>query len=206
MSKIDQDLAAALKTAKKAKPKTMYFALVEKKPGEGTLIVSKNAIPAKAITDAQREIGGGKIYKGRCGGDPATGDLVFETARDAPSEKTLTAVIRRDAGLVLKVEARTAADVKDDDDPTAPPAPKPKSPLLDAIVDTVAKDEVMQRLGDLAKSDNYKTLMSVGGPVAEDLKKRIEGVKALIAKKDYRAASEMLDELKRFVDMAIQPA
>ena len=35
MSKIDRDLAGALKTAK---TKKMYFALVEKKLGEGTLI------------------------------------------------------------------------------------------------------------------------------------------------------------------------
>ena len=35
MSKIDKDLLEALK---KAKSKKMYFALVEKTPGEGTLI------------------------------------------------------------------------------------------------------------------------------------------------------------------------
>src|SRR5262245_58204225 len=114
MSKLDQDLAGALK---RAKTKPMYFALVLKAPGEGTLIVNKDPVKPAAIAEAKKDLGGGQIIKGRCSGDK-DGQLVFETPKDPPAAlaKTLKAVIVRDAHLTLKVDARKAADLTDDDD------------------------------------------------------------------------------------------
>lgn len=198
MSKIDQDLAGALR---KAKTKKMYFALVEKTPGEGTLIVYHAKVSSDAINDAKKDLGGGKVYTGLCEGDPKTGALVFKTAKSPPAIRTLTAVIRRDAGVNLKVESLADADVPDDD-----ADPKAKTPLTAAdVVDAVYKEELANRLVELAKSNNYKTLMSRGGPIAEDLKKRIETVKALIGVKNYKMASQAMDELQKLVDKAIEP-
>src|SRR5262249_13409131 len=129
---LDRDLAGALNQVKR---RAMNFALVVKGPDEGTLIVSSKTIPTQKIDEAVKELGGGKRYKSRCSGD-AKGQLVFETAKEPlPSAKTLKAVIRRDAGLSLNVEVRTAADLTDDDDkdgadPSAAKAAKDREAVL----------------------------------------------------------------------------
>ena len=114
MTKLDRDLAGALKTARQ---KSMHFALVLKAPGEGTLIVSKNPVSGGSIAQAKQELGGGQIIKGRCVGGPS-GQLVFETAKEPAANlaKTLKAVIARDAGLNLKIETRRASDLVDEED------------------------------------------------------------------------------------------
>jgi len=108
MSQIDLKLAAVLKQVR-AKP--MYFALVEKRAGVGKLMVDKQPINSTKFNTAKKTLGGGKVYKGRCTRN-SKGELVFETAEKSPATlaKTLRAVIKQDAGLTLKVDARSAAD------------------------------------------------------------------------------------------------
>src|SRR5262249_54701790 len=192
-------LAGALKTAK---TKPMYFALVEKtQVKEGTLIVSKNPIPTKAITEAQKDLGGGgKIYKGRCVPDK-TGLLIFETAKDPPATlaKTIKAVILRDAGLPLKVDTRKASDLVDDDSPDpAPASTGPSTTPKDNTSDAAAKADVAKRLAALMEA--YKKAQSGGGPDAELLQKYMQRVKTAIEKKDYAAAADALDDLEEFLD------
>ena len=119
MTTIDRDLAGALKTARQ---KPMRFVLVVKAPGEGTLIVSKNPISVGTIAQAKQELGGGQVVKGRCSAGPG-GELVFETPKEpaANLDKTIKAVIKRDAGLNLKVETRRANDLLDEEDEAKAP-------------------------------------------------------------------------------------
>lgn len=129
MSKIDHDLAAALKLAK---TNAMNFVLVTKSPGESRLIVSKHTIKSPAIDEAKRDLGGGQILRGRCTGD-GNGLLVFESTKE-PSftvAKTIKAVITRDAGLTLKVDARKAPDIVDDEEQFASNSELPM-PVLQA--------------------------------------------------------------------------
>ena len=184
MAKLDKDLMEALKKAKATtKPKVMYFALVEKKVGEGTLIVSRNVVQQPAITEAQDALGGGKIYKGQCSNDPATGELVFETSGDPPDPKTLIAVIKLDAKLSYKVASK-------------------KLPPLTAkdVLGAVTADrqaELTKRLGDVMKSDTYKLLQSRGGAGADRLKQQMKTVKDAINAKDFKKAAEVLDEVDK---------
>ncbi len=177
MANIDKDLAGALR---QAKTKRMHFALVEKKAGEGTLIVTKSPTPQSAITEAQRDIGGGKIFKGECFLDDKTGELIFETETEPPSVNTLKAVIKRDAGVTLKVNSRKA--------------------LIGAIADLLNEDhkaEAEKRLSDIEKGSDFKHAMSQGGLVADTLKKQADDVRKLIDDKDYKNAGKAMDELEK---------
>jgi hypothetical protein len=184
MGEIDRDLASALKLAK---TKPMRFVLVIKSPGEGTLIVSKNAIKTNAIEEAKESLGGGQVFKGRCSGNEK-GVLVFETAKDPPNGfvKTVRAVIKRDAGLLLDVDARRAADLSDEDEQDASKA--------------AAKANVTRRLAALTDSKSNAVLTT--GPDATLLQRQLETVKALIAKEDYTAAAQALDVLEQLFERA----
>jgi hypothetical protein len=185
MAKIDKDLVGALK---QAKTKTMFFALVEKTPGEGTLIVSRNPIPQSAIGDAQKDLGGGgKIFKGHCSTNPTTGELVFETDTEPPAVRTLKAVISRDAGLNLKVSSQKAkAGVTIQD-------------ILGAVDDD-RKEQDEKRLDDITGGDAFKKSKALGGIVADALNKQVENVKRLIDSKDFKKAEQALDELKKLAE------
>jgi hypothetical protein len=182
MAKIDADLAGALK---KAKTKRMNFVLVEKTAGEGTLIVRSDTISGGKIDEAKRDLGGGKIYKGECFTDPATGDLIFETDSDPPAVRTLSAVIKLDAGLNLKVNARKKGKLMDD--------------IMDAV-NADKKDQATQRLNGITNGTAYKRSLSLGGPVADVLKKQVEKVKKAIDRKDFRNAEHDMDELKEMAE------
>ncbi|MGE0383097.1 MAG: hypothetical protein AB7Q97_00080 [Gammaproteobacteria bacterium] len=186
MAKIDKDLAAALKTAK---TKKMFFALVEKAPGEGTLIVSRNPIASSAISQAQRELGGGgKIFKGQCATEPGTDELVFETETDPPAVRTLKAVIARDAGLTLKVDSRKA-----------------KPALIDSIRDTIsadAKADAEKRLSGITGGAEFRRARAQGGLVAESMDKQVEKVRRLIDARAWPQANAAMDDLEQ---MAARP-
>jgi hypothetical protein len=185
MAKIDKDLVGALN---KAKTKQMHFALVEKKAGsEGTLIVYKDPVPQAKITEAQDALGGGKIYKGRCFTDPATGELIFETDTDPPSVATLKAVIRRDAGQSsLKLNSRKG---------------KPKVTIDDVMnVVTDRENKVKKRLDDITRGDAFKRSLSLGGIVADTLKKQEENIKKSIERQDFKKAEKELDDLKKLAE------
>ncbi|MCI0683736.1 MAG: hypothetical protein L0Y71_16645 [Gemmataceae bacterium] len=174
---IDKDLAGALK---QAKTRTMNFALVEKKKGEGTLIVNSGDVKSSAIAEAEKAIGGTKTYKGKCFTDENTGELMFETTSDVPSVDTLKAVIKRDAGMTLKVNSRkeTAAKVLD---------------MLGAKL----KENAQKRLAGIEGGADFKKAMSLGGPVADDLKKRVKEIKNLIDRNDSKKANEAMDRLDK---------
>ncbi len=198
MSKIDRDLAAALK---QAKTKPMNFALVMKAPGEGTLIVSKNKVPSQAIADAKKQIGGGQLIKGRCVGNSA-GELIFETPGDPPAVliKTLKAVIRRDAGLTLPLDARKGSQVEDDSDQDADDASSSNA-NGPASAD---KEAIRKRLTTLAAQFAKIQKSAVArGPDANALRTEFEKAKTLIAKQDWPGAAKSLDEVDRLTTRAI---
>ena len=183
MTKVDRDLANSLKLAK---TKAMQFVLVIKAPGEGTLIVSKNPIKASAIEEAKESLGGGQVFKGRCSGD-AKGVLVFETAKEPPNGfvKTIKAVIKRDAGLLLEVDARRSADLSAEEE-------------LDAASAAI-KADVTRRLASVT-GERTKALFA--GPDGKLLQEQLETVKSLMAKDDYESAAKALDVLEQLVARA----
>src|SRR5579859_874231 len=194
MSKIDRDLAAALK---QAKTKRMNFALVMKAPGEGTLIVSKNKVLAAAIAEAKKELGGGQIYQGKCAGN-SSGALIFETPMDPPQTltKTLKAVIRRDAGMTLELDARKGAQTEDDDEKGADSAgPGKAAPDKEAIRKRL--EGVAVQFGKIQKSAVSR------GPDANALRAELEKAKSLIGKQDWPGAAKSLDEVDRLVARAM---
>jgi hypothetical protein len=210
MSEINHELVTALKLAK---TKAMQFALVAKGPTDGTLLVSKNKIQAKAIAEAKKTLGGGQIYKGRCLGD-ADGELVFEIAKDPPASlsKTIKTIIHRDAGLTLKVDARKAHDVSDEDDQeetdteeAAAPADQAdanagapaKSPGNTAGAPSADKDQVHNRLAAIAVK--YKKAVAAGGADAGKLHTLFEAIKAFVEKHDYVHASQGLDQMEKLL-------
>ena len=183
---IDKDLVGALRLAK---GKTMNFALIEKKKGEGTLIINSGDVKSSAIDEAEKAIGGTKTYKGKCFTDEATGELIFETTGDVPSADTLKAVIKRDAGQTLKVNSR-----------------KPDSKAkLAKIVDTAnanAKANAQKRLADIQGSADFKKAMAQGGPVAANLKKQVDDIKKQI---DGGEILKALDAMKQLEKVAKNP-
>ncbi len=193
MSRIDRDLAGALKQAMK---KSMHFALVISAPGEGTLIVSKNPIQPKAIAEAKEDMGGGQVVKGRCTGDK-DGRLVFETAKEPPPTltKTLKAVISRDAGLTLKVDARKCADLVDDEEPTAananaPAQAAPKDPAAEAQEkqDAQYKEMVSKALQALASDINQARISRTAGALA--IRTQLAKVQDLVERKSLVQAAQ----------------
>jgi hypothetical protein len=182
MAKLDKDLAGALKTLKSDKKKRMHFALVEKKEGEGTLIVFRSAVPQDKITEAQKDLGGGKIFKGECFTDPKTGEIIFETTTDPPSTKTLKAVIKLDAGLTFKLDSRKA-----------PPK------MIDAVMDAITADRPLNRLNDITNGADFKKAMSLGAAAAAILNKQVEEIKEAIKANDVKKTEDGLKQLKKRV-------
>jgi hypothetical protein len=200
MTEIDLDLLAALK---RAKLKPMYFALVEKRAGEGTLIVHKMPIKLARIAEARKELGGGRIYKGRCSSN-SIGGLVFETAKKPPPTlvKTLKLIIRQEAGLTLRVAAQQAVDLSDDDDEEGGPKANAvaTAPPKDQAADAAAKAEIHKRLTALAGT--YAKLLKesgTNGPQATKLRSQFKATKDLVAKQAWPAAKKSLDEMEKLI-------
>lgn len=185
---IDKDLVGALK---QAKTKTMNFALVEKKKGEGTLIVNSGDVKSSAIAEAEKAIGGTKTYKGKCFTDEATGELIFETTAEVPSVDTLKAVIKRDAGLPLKVNSRKAD-------------PKAKLAKIVDTANTNAKANAKKRLANIEGSADFKKAMALGGPVADDLKKQVNEIKKQIDSGETLKAFDAMDRLEKVAKNSTQ--
>ncbi len=182
MSKIDADLAGALK---KAKSKKMNFVLVEKTAGEGTLIVRSDSIPQGKVDEAKNDLGGGKIYKGECSTDPKTGELIFETDSDVPAVRTLSAVIKRDAGMNLKVNSRKKGKLMDD---------------IANLLKADQKEQATKRLNDITGGSDYKKALTLGGPVADVLKKQVDAIKKSIDRGDTKSADKQMDDLKKLAE------
>jgi hypothetical protein len=226
MSQIDLKLAATLKQVR-AKP--VYFALVEKRTGVGRLMVDKQRIKPAKFNTAKTELGGGKIYKGQCTRN-SSGILVFETAQKPPPTlaRTLKEVIKRDAGLTLKVDARQAAHPIDDDDQDEADAPvvapavaeasaaqdtaAPAAPAGEAVVASVDdaagaadnvvendyKEAVKNRLAALIGP--YKEAVSHDGAAAAQMRTIMSSVTKHITQRDFEQAARALDELEPLIE------
>lgn len=99
---VDEELKKKLKAAK---TKPHNFALVMAGLQLG-LLVSRTKIPGPAIKLKQKEMGGGRVMRGRCFDEG--GLLVFETPMRAASglSAKLMKLIKTSAGLSLRVEVR----------------------------------------------------------------------------------------------------
>src|SRR5690242_5628481 len=102
MPDIDTKLAAKLRQAMSA---TMRFAFIAK-GNDGKLLVEKVKVPAKDITQAKQDVGGGNVFDGRCFGE--NGNLVFVSLKTPPESLAglIKRTIKEDAGLTLNVETR----------------------------------------------------------------------------------------------------
>src|ERR1700692_3383050 len=107
MAGVDAKLADSLKHAKTT---PMSFVFVAK-GNEGKLLVDKKKVSPKDADAAKKACGGGIIYKGRCQGEEAK--MVFHVGIEVPPNlAALTKkIIKQDAGLMLDVEYRFAADL-----------------------------------------------------------------------------------------------
>jgi peptidoglycan hydrolase-like protein with peptidoglycan-binding domain len=185
-------------------------------------MVDKHPIKPVKFNTAKKELGGGKIYKGRCTRN-SKGVLVFEMAQKPPPTlaRTLKEVIKRDAGLMLKVDVCKAADLTEDDDrdeadtpvvargaaAARPPARDvgdakavPTATPEDPAADAGAKGEVTKRLTALAGAYTKMLKESVGnGPQATKLRQQLGTIKTMVAKQDWTAAKTSLDEMESLV-------
>jgi hypothetical protein len=188
----NQQLADALKQAKRG---PMRFAFVVKGPAEGTLLVARKSIPAKEIAEAKKELGGGKVYRGRCAGE--MGALVCEVAQEPPATlaKQLKGIITRDAGPLFKaVEFRVVADLAEEEQGEAPPegVPPPPSPPLAAD-----KAAVLKRLSALIGP--YQAAVAAQDTDLPRMQSLMVAVKGLVGNQDFAQAGKVLDELEPLV-------
>jgi hypothetical protein len=228
MSQIDLKLAAILKRVR-AKP--MYFALVERRTGVGKLLVDKFPIRPVKFNTAKKELGGGKIYKGRCTRG-WNGALIFEMAQQPPRTLALTLkeVIKRDAGLRVKVEARKAArpsDIDDRDEADAPAA-APAVAAAPAAEDTAAPaaaaseavvanaDDTAGAAGNVVEDDHkqavknrlaaligpYKEAVSYDGAAAVQMRTIMSSVTKHITQREFEQAARALDELEPLIEQS----
>jgi hypothetical protein len=187
-----QQLADALKQAKRG---PMRFAFVIKGPAEGKLLVARKTIPAKEIAEAKKELGGGKVYRGRCEGE--MGALVCEVAQEPPATlaKELKGIITRDAGPLFRaVEFRVVADLAEEEEGAAPPegVPSPPPPPPGD-----AKTAVLKRLSALAGP--YQAAVAAQGPDVARMQSLFAAVKGLVGNQDFAQAGKVLDELEPLV-------
>lgn len=99
-AKLKQGLAKAL--ADKSMPPKHHFGLVAGGMGQAKLIVSPQAVSDAVLAKYQKAMGGGKIFKGKCGGDEE-GLLVFYFKKSPPA--VLLTVFKN----VLRDQAKFAA-------------------------------------------------------------------------------------------------
>jgi hypothetical protein len=194
----NQQLTEALKQAKRG---PMRFAFVIKGPAEGKLLVARKTIPAKEIAEAKKELGGGKVYRGRCEGE--MGALVCEVAQEPPATlaKQVKALITRDAGPLFKaVEFRVVADLTEAEEGEAPPEgvlpPSTHPPAAD-------KAAVLKRLSALAGP--YQAAVTAQGPDVARMQSLFGAVKGLLGNQNFAQAGKVLDELEPLVARAQAP-
>jgi hypothetical protein len=172
---------------KQAKAKKMFFAFVPKGAADGRLIVARTKIPAKAIAELKKEIGGANAVTGKCyGGDD--GNMVFQVAKAAPTtlEPALKKVVHRDTGLTIKPDVQLVADADVEEVETADAAP------------TAAGDpraEFTARLKALLP-EIQKIQTTASPAVAQQIKTWASQAAELAGKHDFRAAGALLDKIE----------
>jgi hypothetical protein len=221
MAEIDEDLAAALKQARRM---PMYFAFVTKGMGQGKLMVFKKPLPASKVAAAKKALGKGMVFRGRCFGEESR--LVFELAKKPPATlaKQLKSIISLEAGLTLRVEARMAADLVEEEDEEAgeapaaeePPAAEPAAESGSAVGggatasagsappavpkpsgDLELKVAVTKRLAALV--DRYKQAVAQHNADAAHMEALFASFKHDLSAQDYVQAAKVLDELEPLV-------
>jgi hypothetical protein len=196
MAEIDAKLLAALKLARRM---PMNFAFVAKGPNQGKLLVSKKRLTASEVAAARKAAGGGKVFRGRCFGED--NKLIFELPKEPPTtlHKQLRNIITHAAGLILRVEARLAAELvaEDDDDEAVPPTQPAPSAGPKTSGNIELKAAVSKRLAALV--DGYRNAIAQKGPEAAHLGELFASFKRLVAAQDYAQAAKVLDELERLV-------
>jgi hypothetical protein len=99
---------------KRARSQDMYFALVFKGATEGTLLISKMKVKPAAVTEAKKELGGGRVMRGKV--SYANGDHHFVTKQDPPATmaKLIKKLAKEHAGILIKPICRGGGDDEDE--------------------------------------------------------------------------------------------
>jgi hypothetical protein len=134
----DKELNQVLK---KARTGEMYFAVVVKSATEGKLLLAHAKVPATAVAEAKKSLGGGQELRGLCVGEEGTHVFYFRKAPPGILAQLLKSIAKIDAGLTINVECRVKADladVGDEDDIVAksgdaPSRPKTAPPPIQAF-------------------------------------------------------------------------
>jgi hypothetical protein len=191
MPEIDTELAAALKQARKVPQR---FVFVSKGANEGMLLLARKSVPTKEVSEARKKVGGGIIYRGRCGGDD--GKLVFEVPKEPPATlaNQLRNLIRRDAGLTLPVEVRVASDLADEEVEAQTEA----TPSADA-----AQAALLKRLSALVGP--FKEAVAAKSPHVARLQTLFPEVMRLLDQKNVPGATRSLDELEKLLKQPTSP-
>jgi hypothetical protein len=206
MPQLDPQLATALKQAKTV---PQCFAFVAKGASEGKLLLARKSVPAREVADARKALGGGLIFRGRCGGDD--GKLVFEVPKEPPSTlaNQLRALIRREAGLTLPVEVRAASDLADEE-AAADSGPTPGVPAAESAPpaapapDPAVRAALLKRLSALVGP--FKEAVAGKSPHIARLHTLFPEVKRLLDQQDVPGATRSLDELEALLIQAAPAA
>ena len=176
----------------------MNFAFVAKGPNQGKLLVSKKRLTASEVA-ARKAAGGGKVFRGRCFGED--NKLVFELPKEPPTtlHKQLRNIITHAAGLILRVEARLAADLvaEDDDDEAVPPTQPAHQGRAEAERKHRPQGGSDQAFGSPGRWVPERRRPE--GPEAAHLGELFASFKRLVAAQDYVKAAKVLDELEPLV-------
>ena len=116
MAQVDRAFAKQLAMARKG---PVNFAAVPGKT-ENALLLSRKPIPPGKVKLAREEVGGTKVYRGRCFLEE--GVLVFEMVGEGPGDlaRRIRETIKEKAGLSMRVEVRAVEEVAEIDQEEGP--------------------------------------------------------------------------------------
>lgn len=103
----DKELKLGLR---RARTQEMFFALVFKGSSEGKLLVSKMKVKPAIIAETKKEMGGGRVLRGKV--SYANGDHQFVTKQDPPATmaKLIKKLAKEQAGIMIKPICRGGGD------------------------------------------------------------------------------------------------
>ncbi|HKD35496.1 MAG TPA: hypothetical protein VKB78_01810 [Pirellulales bacterium] len=101
------------KALRKAKTGEMFFAVIAKSATDGKLLMGRDKVPATELAEAKKSLGGGQEYRGLCAGEDGTHVFYFRKDPPGTMAQLLKNLAKDDAGLTIKVECRTKADLGD---------------------------------------------------------------------------------------------
>lgn len=103
----DKELKIGLR---RARTQEMFFALVFKGATEGKLLISKMKVKPAIVTEAKKDMGGGRVLRGKV--SYANGDHHFVTKQDPPATmaKLIKKLAKEQAGIMIKPICRGGGD------------------------------------------------------------------------------------------------